>query len=129
VSQRLRPTHWPQLDTRPWRSATSTSQGCRSACATSRSSTSLAPCDGCGAQPVARGRPVILSGATRGGEGALLIASYEPHLFDAVIASSPSAFSYGSGPRSSPLVSAWTWHGRPLPMGRRSQSAESASRC
>ena len=42
------------------------------------------------AQPAARGRPVILFGASRGAEGALLAASYEPHLFDAVVASSPS---------------------------------------
>jgi dienelactone hydrolase len=70
------------------------------------------------AQPVARGRPVILSGTSRGGEGALLIASYEPHLFDAVIASSPSAFDNGSyGPGSSPTVSAWRWHGKPLQTG------------
>ena len=70
------------------------------------------------AQPVARGRRVILSGTSRGGEGALLIASYEPHLFDAVIASSPSAFingSYGLG--SAPLVSAWSWDGKPLTTG------------
>ena len=40
-------------------------------------------------QPVARGRPVVLWGASRGAEGALVIASYEPHLFDAVIADSP----------------------------------------
>jgi hypothetical protein len=64
------------------------------------------------AQPVARHRPVILYGASRGGEGALLIASYEPRLFEAVIASSPSnlinsAFG-GPGP-------AWTFHGKPLP--------------
>jgi dienelactone hydrolase len=70
------------------------------------------------AQRVARGRPIILSGTSRGGEGALLIASYEPHLFDAVIASSPSAFSNGSyGPGSSPAVSGWTWNGKPLPIG------------
>jgi dienelactone hydrolase len=70
------------------------------------------------AQPVARGRPVILSGFSRGGEGALLIASYEPHLFDAVIASSPSAFINGSyGPGSSPTVSGWTWDGKPLTTG------------
>jgi hypothetical protein len=42
-------------------------------------------------QPEAKGRPVILYGASRGGEGALLIASLEPQLFEAVIASSPSA--------------------------------------
>jgi dienelactone hydrolase len=70
------------------------------------------------AQPVARGRPVILSGGSRGGEGALLIASYEPHLFDAVIASSPSAYSNGSyGPGSSPTISGWTWNGKPLMIG------------
>jgi dienelactone hydrolase len=69
-------------------------------------------------QPVAHGRPVILQGASRGGEGALLIASYEPHLFDAVIASSPSANvngQYGNG--SSAASSAWTWHGKSLPVG------------
>jgi dienelactone hydrolase len=70
------------------------------------------------AQAVARGRPVILWGGSRGGEGALLIASYEPHLFDAVIASSPSAYSNVSyGPGSSPFVSGWTWNGKPLPIG------------
>ena len=69
-------------------------------------------------QPVARGRPVILWGASRGGEGALLIASYEPHLFDAVIASSPSALNNGSyGPGASRTRSAWTWHGKPLQVG------------
>lgn len=67
------------------------------------------------AQPVARGRPVILLGGSRGAEGALLIASYEPDLFDAVIASSPSylsnpAFGGSQGP-------AWTFGGKPLPPG------------
>lgn len=70
------------------------------------------------AQPATRGRPVILFGGSRGGEGALLIASYEPHLFDAVIASSPSANINGSfGPGSSPTRAAWTWQGKPLPTG------------
>jgi dienelactone hydrolase len=69
-------------------------------------------------QPIARGRQVILEGASRGGEGALLIASYEPHLFDAVIASSPSANANPSfGPGSSLSRAAWTWHGKPLPIG------------
>ena len=67
---------------------------------------------------VDRGRPVILEGGSRGGEGALLIASYEPHLFDAVIASSPSASADGSyGPGSSATISGWTWKGKPLPTG------------
>jgi dienelactone hydrolase len=66
-------------------------------------------------QAVARGRPVILYGVSRGAEGALLIASYEPHLFDAVVASSPSylidgATSHKPGP-------AWTFHGKALPTG------------
>ena len=70
------------------------------------------------AQPAARGRPVILWGGSRGGQGALLIASYEPHLFDAVIASSPVGYNGGSyGPGSSPVGSGWTWHGKPLPPG------------
>ncbi len=67
------------------------------------------------AQPVARGRPVVLYGVSRGAEGALLIASYEPHLVDAVVASSPSDVIYGAfgGPGA-----AWALHGRPLPTGR-----------
>jgi dienelactone hydrolase len=59
-----------------------------------------------------------LEGGSRGGEGALLIASYEPQLFDAVIASSPSANANPSfGPGSSLDRAAWTWHGKPLPIG------------
>ncbi len=64
------------------------------------------------AQPVARGRPVVLYGVSRGAEGALLIASYEPHLVAAVVASSPSAVIYGAFGGTGP---AWTLHGRPLP--------------
>ncbi len=66
-------------------------------------------------QPQAKGRPVILYGASRGGEGALLIASLEPHLFEAVIASSPSAYVNGAfGGAPGP---AWTFHGKPLITG------------
>jgi dienelactone hydrolase len=69
------------------------------------------------AQPAARGRPVVLWGGSRGAEGALVIASYEPHLFGAVIADSPSSL-INSGPvvngASGP---AWTLHGKPLPTG------------
>lgn len=65
------------------------------------------------AQPVAQGRPVILYGVSRGAEGALLIASYEPHLFNAVIASSPSSEINGAyGGKPGP---AWTFQGKPLP--------------
>ena len=68
------------------------------------------------AQPAARGRPVILYGVSRGAEGALLIASYEPRLFDAVVASSPSYLINGAfvGGKPGP---AWTFHGRALPTG------------
>jgi dienelactone hydrolase len=66
-------------------------------------------------QPVARGRPVVLYGVSRGAEGALLIASYEPDLVNAVVASSPSSVIVGAfgGPGA-----AWTLHGRPLPTGQ-----------
>jgi dienelactone hydrolase len=73
------------------------------------------------AQPVARGRPLVLYGASRGGEGVLLIAAYEPGLFDAVVASSPSAYvNSGFGPGSivdGGSLPAWTFHGRALPTG------------
>jgi len=65
------------------------------------------------AQPVARGRPAILYGVSRGAEGALIIASYEPRLFDGVVASSPSSEingAYGGTPGP-----AWTFHGKALP--------------
>jgi dienelactone hydrolase len=67
------------------------------------------------AQPAARGRRIILVGGSRGGEGALLVASYEPRLFDAVVAISPSAFvepAFGDG--GGLPGAAWTFHGRPL---------------
>lgn len=66
-------------------------------------------------QPVARGRPVVLFGGSRGAEGALLIASYEPHVVDAVVASSPSSEINGAyGGKPGP---AWTFHGKALPTG------------
>jgi dienelactone hydrolase len=74
------------------------------------------------AQPVARGRPLVLFGASRGAEGALLIASYEPGLFDAVVASSPSSFvisAFGPGAITVAGVHrlAWTFHAKALPLG------------
>ena len=66
------------------------------------------------AQPVARGRRVVLYGVSRGAEGALLTASYEPHLVDAVVASSPSALINGAFGGAG---AAWTLHGRPLTTG------------
>jgi dienelactone hydrolase len=67
-------------------------------------------------QPEAKGRPVILYGASRGGEGALLIASLEPQLFDAVIASSPRANVNGAF-GGKPFGAAWTFDGKPLAAG------------
>jgi pimeloyl-ACP methyl ester carboxylesterase len=55
-----------------------------------------------------QGRPAILYGVSYGAEGALLIASYEPHLFDAVVASSPSSEINGAyGGKPGP---AWAFH-------------------
>jgi dienelactone hydrolase len=68
------------------------------------------------AQPAGRGRPVVLYGVSRGAEAVLLLASYLPHLADAVVASSPTAvingaISVAGGP-------AWTFGGQPLaPVG------------
>lgn len=66
------------------------------------------------AQPVARGRPVILYGVSRGAEAALLVASYEPRLFTAVVADSPSASVHGAFGGTGP---AWTFRGKPLTTG------------
>ena len=63
------------------------------------------------AQPVARDRPIVLIGSSAGAEAALLIASYEPHLINAVVANSPSYLVTAFG---SP---AWTFHGKPLTTG------------
>jgi dienelactone hydrolase len=62
-------------------------------------------------QPVAGGRPVVLYGGSRGAEAALLIASYEPHLVDAVVLNSPTAVVVGAYGGTG---AAWTLHGRPL---------------
>jgi dienelactone hydrolase len=66
------------------------------------------------AQPVAGGRRVVLIGGSRGAEAALLVASYEPHLFDAVVADSPSA---SIGGAFGGTGAAWTFHGKPLTTG------------
>jgi dienelactone hydrolase len=64
------------------------------------------------AQPVARGRPVVLIGDSAGAEAVLLIASYEPHLADAIVANSPSYLI-----TAPPGIPAWTFDGRPLTTG------------
>jgi len=66
-------------------------------------------------RPAGRGRPVVLYGASAGTEAVLLLASYFPHLADAVVASSPTAVVTPSinvvpGP-------AWTLGGQPLTPG------------
>jgi dienelactone hydrolase len=63
---------------------------------------------------VARGRRVVLIGGSRGAEAALLIASYEPRLFDAIVADSPSAYINGAFGGTG---AAWTFHGKPLTTG------------
>lgn len=66
------------------------------------------------AQPAEGGRRVVLIGGSRGAEAALLVASYEPHLFDAVVADSPTAYIYGAFGGTG---AAWTFHGKPLTTG------------
>ena len=64
------------------------------------------------AQPGGRGRPVVLYGASAGAEAVLLLASYLPHLANAVVADSPSAvITPGTGAQPGP---AWTFGGQPL---------------
>ena len=58
----------------------------------------------------------MLIGDSAGAEAALLIASYQPHLVDAIVANSPSYLVTGAlgGP---PGSAAWTFHGQPLTTG------------
>jgi dienelactone hydrolase len=68
------------------------------------------------AQPAGRGRPVVLYGVSRGAEAVLLLASYLPHLADAVVASSPTAAVNGAV--SAAGGAAWTFGGQPMaPVG------------
>jgi dienelactone hydrolase len=66
------------------------------------------------AQPAGRGRPVVLYGASDGAQAALLLASYLPHLADAVVASSPTDLIHGATSGTGP---GWTFDGRPLETG------------
>ena len=67
-------------------------------------------------QPGFADRPVVLWGASRGGEGALVLASYQPDLFDEVIAVAPSDQINGPfGPGADQASAAWTLNGQPLP--------------
>ena len=65
------------------------------------------------AQPAERGRPVVLYGESRGAEAVLLLASYLPHLADAVVASSPTAIVNPANGNAQPGP-AWTFGGKPL---------------
>jgi dienelactone hydrolase len=65
------------------------------------------------AQPAGHGRPVVLYGVSRGAEAVLLLASYLPHLADAIVASSPTAAINGAV--SAAGGAAWTFGGQPLP--------------
>ena len=66
------------------------------------------------AQPAGRGRPVVLYGASDGAQAALLLASYLPHLADAVVASSPTDIIHGAYGGTGP---GWTSGGKPLEIG------------
>jgi dienelactone hydrolase len=64
------------------------------------------------AQPEAHGREIVVAGASRGGEAALLIGSTYPDLVDGVIALVPSDSIHGSP--IDPLADAWSVGGKPL---------------
>ncbi len=66
------------------------------------------------AQPAGRGRPVVLYGASDGAQAALLVASYLPHLADAVVASSPTDIIHDAAGGTGP---GWTFDGKPLEAG------------
>jgi dienelactone hydrolase len=66
------------------------------------------------ARPAGRGRPVVLYGASDGAQAVLLVASYLPHLADAVVASSPTDLIHGASSGTGP---GWTFDGKPLPAG------------
>ncbi len=68
------------------------------------------------APPAARGRPVVLIGDSAGAEAALLIASYEPHLVDAIVANSPR-YLVTAALGGTPGSAAWAFHGKPLTTG------------
>lgn len=67
-------------------------------------------------EPAARGRPVVLIGDSDGADAALLIASYEPHLVDAIVANSPGHLILGADGGQAGGA-AWTFHGKPLTPG------------
>ncbi len=63
---------------------------------------------------------VALSGASRGGELALLLAASFPHAVSAVVAYVPSPFTHGvlqaGGPGEDRHAPAWIWRDQPLPV-------------
>lgn len=66
------------------------------------------------AQPGVDPARVLVQGASRGGEAALLVGSAYPELVAGVVAGVPGA---RAGPRPGrPDTPAWTWRGRPLPV-------------
>jgi dienelactone hydrolase len=66
------------------------------------------------AQPAGRGRPVVLYGASDGAQAALLVASYLPHLVDAVVICSPTDVVHDAAGGTGP---GWTFGGKPLQAG------------
>jgi dienelactone hydrolase len=65
------------------------------------------------AQPGVDRRRLVVMGASRGGEAALLLGAHFPELVDGVVANVPSSVVNPSGPDAS--QPAWTLRGRPLP--------------
>jgi dipeptidyl aminopeptidase/acylaminoacyl peptidase len=65
-------------------------------------------------QPGVDPRRVLVAGASRGGEAALLLGAYFPRLVSGVIAGVPSSV-VNPGRRSGIVRPAWTLRGRPLP--------------
>jgi dienelactone hydrolase len=63
------------------------------------------------AQPGVDRKRIVILGASRGGEGALIVASTFPRIFHGVIGLVPSAMVNGSFPEGG---AAWTLHGKPL---------------
>lgn len=66
------------------------------------------------AQPGVDPHHVLVQGASRGGEAALLLGATYPDLIDGVVAGVPSSRVHSSTDGASP---AWTLHGRPVTVG------------
>ena len=73
-------------------------------------------------RPGVRAGRIVVAGASRGSEAALLLGVHYPHLVHGVIASSPSDLSFGSYPVAG--SAAWTYRGRPVPYSQAFSSVD-----